>query len=145
MQRLFTAVFFITVFLVQSRATLALPPFGKALQAQYDFKSVSCLTCHYNRSKKTRRRPIGDHLAKQLEGKDIKKRMRQTAGLEADDPKKLALIDGLTKDFLAALKKVESMKSPSGVTYGELLQKGTLYGVKPKKTARENARNFRTM
>ena len=145
MQRLFCAVFCITVLLVQSRATLAHAPFKKALQAKYDLKSVSCYTCHsrkadiaaedldaFAENTKAFRNPFGRELSKLLDGKDTTKRLTDVKKLESDDPKKLKVIDEVTTEFLEALKKIESVKSPSGTTYGELLKQGTLDGVKPK-------------
>ena len=56
--------------------------------------------------------------------------------LESDDPKKMKVTKEVTEEFLEALIRVEALKSPSGVTYGELLKKATLDGVK-KNTAEE--------
>lgn len=145
MKRLFCAVFCITVILVQSRATLAHAPFKKALQTKYNLKSVSCFTCHsrkadvaakdleaFSKNSKSFRNSFGKQLSKLLEGKNTTKRLTDVKKLEFKDPKKRKATEEVTKDFLEALKKIEPVKSPSGATYGELLKKGKLDGVKPK-------------
>lgn len=145
MQRLICAVFCVTVLFVQSRATLANAPFKKALQKEYDFKSVSCYTCHtrkadiaaedldaFKENSKAFRNSFGEQLAKLLEGKGLTKRLKDVKKLKSDDPKKKQVTEEVTKEFLEALKAVTSVKSPAGATYGELLKQGTLDGVKPR-------------
>ena len=139
------ALLFAAVLLVQSRTTLAHGPLRKALKAKYDFKSVSCYTCHsreddivaedlaaFEMNKKAFLNPFGKQLGKLLDGKDITKRMAEVEELESDYPQKKMVIGEVTKEFLEALMKLESVKSPSGTTYGELLKQGTLDGVKPR-------------
>ena len=52
--------------------------------------------------------------------------------LKSDDPKKQKVKEEVTKEFLNALQNVEKIRSLAGPTYGELLKKGSLDGVKPK-------------
>jgi hypothetical protein len=149
MKRLFCVVFCVSVLLVQSRSTLAHSPFKKALQRKYGFKSVSCYACHSRKAdisaddldadgknKKAFRNAFGIQLSKALEGKNTTKRIAGVKELESDDPKKMKVTKEVTEEFLEALIRVEALKSPSGVTYGELLKKATLDGVK-KNTAEE--------
>lgn len=145
MRRLFGAVFCMTALLVHSPATLAHAPFKKGLQKKYDFKSVSCYTCHarkadiaakdlddFARNSRSFRNSFGSQLGKLLAGKNTTQRLMDVKKLDLDDPKKIKVINDVTSDFLEALKKVELVKSPSGPTYGELLKMGILAGVKSK-------------
>ena len=96
----------------------------------------------FNRNKKAFRNDFGQQFAKLLKGKNVTKRIlaakaaakaaRETPG-EADAEAELGKVKvAITKEFLEALIKVEKIKSPAGPTYGELLEKGPLDGVKQK-------------
>ena len=119
--------------------------FSKALKNEYKFGFVSCYTCHsrkaavpqdqqelYKKNARAFRNVVGKTFEKHLAGKGITKRLADVKELKADNPKKVKVVEDVTKEFLEALKKVKAEKSPTGVTYGELLEKGTLDGVKPR-------------
>lgn len=123
---------------------LAQSAFSKALKAKYNLKSASCYTCHmrsseideadkakYDENKKAFRNAFGKAFDPHLKGKDVTKRLAAVKELESDDPKKVKVTEEVTAEFLEALTKVEAEKSADGATYGELLKKGTLSGVKP--------------
>ena len=131
--------------LAQVPSAPAQSEFKKALQAKYDFKSVSCYACHMRKSEvgadqeaafeengKAFRNAFGKAFDKHLQGKEVTKRLAAVKELDSDDPKKLKVKEEVTQDFLEALTIVETEKSPSGPTYGELLKQAMLDGVKPK-------------
>ena len=120
-------------------------PFGKAVKAKYDLKSVSCSACHsksseiseedkpaYEENKKAFRNAFGKAFEPHLKGQDISKKLAEVKELETDDPKKVAATKAATAAFLKALEKVEAEKAEDGKTYGEHLKAATLSGVKPK-------------
>ncbi len=109
--------------------------FRKALQEKYNFKSVSCYTCHERvklgtENPKQYRNDFGKEFDKLLKGKNVTARLDEVKGLDSEDPKKTKVQDEVTKEFLEALQKVIEVKSSSGETYGELLKNATLDGVK---------------
>jgi cytochrome c553 len=106
--------------------------FKTALQKKYDYKLVSCNTCHVSGEEKTVRNDFGKLFAKELEGKKVTERLEAVKDLESDDAKRVKVKEETTEEFLAALKKIEDMKSANGKTYGELLKAGEIEGVKLK-------------
>jgi hypothetical protein len=130
---------------VQTPPIFAQTEFQKSLKKKYDFKTVSCYTCHSKKSEvdeeqheafaknsKAFRNVFGNELAKLLKGKEVTPRLADVKKLKSDDPEKQKVIEEVNKEFLDALKKVETLESPSGETYGELLKTATLPGVKPR-------------
>ncbi len=123
-----------------SNVASAHPQFMKALKAKYDFRSVSCYTCHMKGKDPKTDKPYGKDVRNDfgklfvplLEGKNIDKRAEEAAESKKNDDEATAekLDAGLTADFLEALDKVEAMKNADGKTYGELLKKGEIEGVK---------------
>lgn len=125
--------------------------FSKALKAKYEFRAVSCHTCHVPRAALPANAPpnsvqneFGKLFALALKRKDVNakvaestalKKMARQAATEAEEEqlklKAEAIDNAVTKDFLKALQKVEAMQDPaSGKTYGELLKAGQVEGVK---------------
>jgi hypothetical protein len=145
MKRSFGLICVVLLFIAQTPPSPAQSEFKKALQSKYDLKTVSCFACHirkadipedqqaaFKKNAKSFRNDFGKEFDRLLDGKNITKRLAAVKELEADDPQKKKVKEEVTKEFLVALKEVEQVKSPSGVTYGELLEKGKLDGVKPK-------------
>jgi hypothetical protein len=112
--------------------------FMKALKAKYDYKIVSCYTCHAKGKDPATGEPFGKEVRNDfgklfepaLAGKDIKGRIAEAK--EADDAKKAEINEAITADFLAALATVEAMQAADGKTYAEHLKAGTQEGVKLK-------------
>lgn len=113
-----------------SSTSLALSPFKKAFDEKYvktsgnadyqaAFKKTSCNTCHVKGKKKDFVNAYGWELAELIEG-SAKDRI-DAAKKEGSDAKK-AEEEKVLKELVAALKKVEAIKSPSGETYGELFK-----------------------
>jgi hypothetical protein len=112
--------------------------FKTALQKKYDFKTVSCLTCHA-KGKDAKGKPLGkEHrnlfgkqFEKLLKSKQVTKRLNDAKALK-DAKAKQKVTDAVTAEFLEALKKVEQLKSPTGPAWGELLREAKIEGVKKK-------------
>ncbi len=49
---------------------------------------------------------------------------------KAGNPTKDKVVEEVTKEFLEALRKVNAEKAPGGKTYGDLLEKGPLEGIR---------------
>jgi len=75
---------------------------------------AKCYVCHVKGEKKEVRNAYGDALAKFLDEDDFKKER-----IEAEP-------DKTAKEISDALEKAESMKSPGGGTFGELIEAGKL-------------------
>jgi hypothetical protein len=125
-----------------TNAALASPLFVKSLREKYDFKLVSCFTCHKKGDDPATGEPYGKEVRNEfghvfeeaLKGKDITARMNKSkAALEAGNEDEKATIDAaITKDFLEALTKVEAQKAADGKTYGDKFKAGEIEGVKLK-------------
>ena len=119
--------------------------FMKALKAKYEFKSVSCSTCHskkdeiaeedmekYKEDPKHFRNSFGQLFMPHIKGKKIDDRVEEAKELKKNDMDDKAdeLEAGVTADFLEALEKVEAMKNDAGKTYAELLKAGEIDGIR---------------
>ena len=131
--------------------------FMKAMKAKYEFRTVSCSTCHtkkadvpedqlakYEENSKAFRNDFGQLFLPPLKGKNVDERAEEAsaakkaaraaadeAEAEKLEAKAEELEAGLTKDFLEALEKVEAMKDKAtGKTYAELLKAGEVDGVR---------------
>ncbi len=120
---------------VSHRSALALAPFKKAFQKRYvdpsdseafkaAFKKASCNTCHVKGKKKDVRNPYGDELAKLIEG-DANARIKAAAKEGGSEGRK-AETEKILKELEAAFAKVETLKSPTGETFGDRLKNGLL-------------------
>ena len=145
MKRSVCVICCLSILAAQTPPSLAQTEFKKTLQKKYDFKTVSCYTCHsrkrevpeeqheaFAKNSKKFHNTFGKEFVKLLKGKEITKRLTDVKKLASDDPEKKKVVDEANKEFLEALKKVETLESPSGETYGELLKAATLSGVKPR-------------
>lgn len=119
--------------------------FQKELKEKYDFKTVSCYTCHVRKSdiaedqtakfeenSKAFRNAIGKQLEELLKEKNVTQRLKDVKGLPREDPKREAVEEQVKKEFHEALEKLEAMKCPEGGTYKEALQKAKIDGIKLK-------------
>jgi cytochrome c553 len=111
-------------------AAFAISPFKKAFDEQYvkasgdeefqaAFRKGGCYVCHAKDKKKDVVNHYGNELAKLIPGvlQD-----RLNAAREGGKDVKAAEEEKALKELADAMKKVETMKSPSGVTYGELFE-----------------------
>ena len=113
-------------------AALASSPFKKAFDEKYvkesgdeefqaAFRMANCYVCHVkDKDKKLVVNHYGNELAKLIPG-NVEERVskaREDGGRDAQTAEK----DKVLKELAEAMKKVEEMKSPSGVTYGELFK-----------------------
>ncbi len=129
--------------------------FMKALKSKYEFKTVSCSTCHskkdeiaeadmakFEEEPKHFRNDFGQLFMPHIKGKNVDDRAEKAAELkkaardaetEAEEEKLKAeaeeIEEALAKDFLEALEKVEAQKS-GDKTYAELLKAGEVDGVR---------------
>jgi cytochrome c551/c552 len=113
----------------------ALPPFKTAFEKKYvadstsdDFKAAfkkeGCNVCHVKGKEKTVRNDYGKALAKFTGGSVAKQLKAAKAG--GGDAGQKAELDKVLKTLDDAFDKVEAEKSPSGMTYGDLIKAGKL-------------------
>jgi len=113
-----------------SHAALANSPFKKVFDEQYvkdrgdeefqaAFRKDNCYACHVKEKKKDVVNHYGNELAKLIPG-NVKQRLDE-ARKDGKDAQ-AAEEEKVLKELVEAMKKVEPMKSPSGVTYGELFK-----------------------
>ena len=107
--------------------------FKNALQEKYEFKSVSCNACHVKGEPKTERNDFGKAFQDGIDALSYDG-MGMTAAYEAakdkGDAEKAAFEEVMKEAFLEVLKEVETKESPSGDTWGDLLQAGSIDGIK---------------
>jgi hypothetical protein len=125
-----------------ANSACASPLFVKALREKYDYKLVSCYTCHAKGDDPKTGEPYGKEVRNDfghifeaaLKGKEVTARMlKAKEALEAgDDATKEKIDTEITKDFLEALGKVEAQKAADGKTYGDKFKAGEIEGVKLK-------------
>lgn len=112
--------------------------FKNALQEKYDFKIVSCYTCHAKGIDPATGKPFGKEVrndfGKLFEPALAAKKMNAQlkAIKQAPVAAKPALQATAKKDFLEALIEVEAMKADDGKNYGEKVEAGDIEGVKLK-------------
>ena len=110
--------------------TFATSPFKKAFDEKYvknsgdaefqaSFRKGGCYNCHVKGEKMDVLNAYGLQLAGLIEG-NAKDRI--DAAKEESSDAKTAEEEKLLKEFAAALKKAETIKAPSGETYGELFK-----------------------
>lgn len=129
MLRVHVSIIALCVVVLVGGTAIAQTLFKKALQDKYEFKSVSCNTCHVQGEKKDKRNEFGQLFADELKEKNVTQRINDAKDSE-DDAVKDKVYDEVTKEFLAALKKIEAKKIDNGKTYAELLKTGEVEGVK---------------
>ena len=111
---------------------LANSPFKKAFDEQYvknsgneefqaAFRKDGCFICHVKEREKEKEfvNHYGNELAKLIPG-NVEERLDNARkdGRDAQTAEK----EKVLKELVEAMKKVEAVKSPSGVTYGELFK-----------------------
>jgi len=132
--------------LLFTSTTFAISPFKKAFDEKYvkgsgdkdfqaAFKKASCYNCHVKGKKKDVLNAYGWELSKLIEGnaKDRIDAAKESGGLDG----KKAEEEKLTKEFDAAVKKAEALKSPAGKTFGELFKDHELPTAEGAKSIRE--------
>jgi len=112
------------------QATFATSPFKKAFDEQYvkdsgneefqaAFRKDNCFVCHVKEKEKHFVNHYGNELAKLIPG-NVKERL--DAARKGGKDAKAAEEEKVLKELAEAMKKVETLKSPSGATYGELFE-----------------------
>ena len=114
---------------------LAQTEFRKALQAKYNFRTVSCFTCHARvqpgtENPKQFRNDFGKLFDSHLKDKNVTERLNEVKSLSSTDEKKKQVQEAVTKDFMDALEKIEGQDHPDGGTWGEALKAGKIEGTK---------------
>jgi hypothetical protein len=120
----------LTGLLVIPQAAVAISPFKKVFDGQYvkdsgneefqaAFRKDNCFVCHVKEKKKEFVNHYGNEIAKLIPG-NVQDRLDE-ARKDGRDAK-TAEEENVLKELAEALKKVEAVKSPSGVTYGELFR-----------------------
>jgi len=108
----------------------ATSPFKKAFDEQYvkdsgneefqtAFRMDGCYVCHVKEKKKDVVNHYGNELGKLIPG-NVQERLDEARKGRRDA--KAAEEEKVLKELVEAMKKVEEIKSPSGVTYGELFK-----------------------
>jgi cytochrome c553 len=128
--RLLIAVCAVPALFSMPQLSFATSPFKKVFDEQYVkesgneefqavFRTTGCYVCHVKEKKKEVVNNYGNELAKLIPG-NLQERLDEArkGGKDA----KAAEEEKALKELAEAMKKVETMKSPSGVTYGELFK-----------------------
>ena len=114
---------------------LAQTEFRKAIQAKYNFRTVSCFTCHARveagtENPKQFRNDFGKLFDAHLKDKNVTQRLNDVKSLSSSDPKKKEVQEEVTKDFMDALEKIEKQSHPEGGNWGDALKAGKVEGTK---------------
>jgi hypothetical protein len=121
-------VLFCMTIILFTPATKAERPFGNAMKKHYRLRSVSCYTCHVKGEEKEVINPFGKTIGKLIEGKKFSETLAAAKG--ADLKERLKVNEGVEKEFIVVLKKLDKLKSPSGKTYAEAITAGEIEGIK---------------
>jgi hypothetical protein len=126
-----SAVFSLTV-----SPLLAQTELGTALKRHYRLRAVACTACHLkseNDEHKSRDAltEFGKVAASLVEGKRVTERLDEVE--EADSDVKKQVQESIETEFVAALKKLDEMKTPAGKTWADAIQAGEVEGIKPRK------------
>jgi hypothetical protein len=103
-------------------------PFGSAMKKHYRLRSVSCYTCHVKGEEKEVVNPFGKTVGKLIDDKKFGEKIAIVK--EASLKERLKVNEEVEKEFIAALKKLDKLKSPSGKTYAEAITAGEIEGIK---------------
>ena len=110
--------------------------FKNALQKKYDFKSVSCNTCHEKGKPKTERTEFGQSFqdgigALEFDGMSLTEKFEalKENGTEAEKDDFTIV---MTESFLEVLKEVVEKENEAGEKWGALLEAGSIDGIKLK-------------
>jgi hypothetical protein len=121
-------VLFCMTIILFTPATKAERPFSNAMKKHYRVRSVSCYTCHVKGEEKEVVNPFGKTVGKLIEDKKFSERIALFK--EADLKERLKVNEEIEKEFIAVLKKLDKLKSPSGKTYAEAITAGEIEGIK---------------
>lgn len=142
LKRLIRRVFVLsTVFSLTVSPVLAQSELGTALKRHYRLRAVACNACHLkgendadddDASHKSRDAltEFGKVAAKLVEGKRVTERLDEVAEAERDDKKKVQ--EAIEAEFVAALKKLDELKTPDGKTWSDAVRAGEVEGIKPR-------------
>lgn len=127
----FSAAFSVTVSPLFAQTEL-----GTSLKRHYRLRAVACNACHLkgdDEEHKSREAltEFGKVAAKLVEGKRVTERLDEVEA--ADDDEKRKVQEAIEAEFVAALKKLDEMKTPDGKTWSEAIQAGEVEGIKPRK------------
>jgi len=135
------AVTSIAMLVLFSSTSLALSPFKKSFDEKYvknsgdaefqtAFRKQGCYVCHVKGQKKEFVNAYGHELAKLIEGNAKERldaaRKNGKAAQKAEEEK-------ILEELKAVFTKVETVKSPDGVTYGEMFKSHKLPALEGKK------------
>jgi hypothetical protein len=130
-----------TVFSLTVSPLLAQTELGTALKRNYRLRSVACTACHLESengaeddeaSHKSREAltGFGQVVAKLVEGKRVTERLDEVQDAERDAKKKVQ--DEIEAEFVAALKKLDEWKAPSGKAWAQAIRDGEVEGIKTR-------------
>lgn len=102
------------------------------MKKHYDLRLVSCSVCHEKGDDKTKLAPFGAVVGSLLEGEDITKRLEAVKSLDDDDERKVKVYAEVEREFAAAMKKLDTMKTASGKCYPDAFKAGEIDGAKPR-------------
>jgi len=102
---------------------------GTFFKKKYTLRSVTCNACHVKEEEKDVLNPFGKKVAKVLKGKNIAERIEAAKKLEYEEDREEAE-DQIAKVVFEALKKLDTMKTPNGKTYAEVISAGEIEGTK---------------
>lgn len=103
---------------------------GTAMKSHYRLRSVSCYSCHVKGEDKSVLNDFGKTVLELIADKKVSERL--AAVKDAEKEEKDRVKDAIEKEFLEALKKFETMKTPGGKTYAEAIKAGEIEGIKPR-------------
>ncbi len=106
--------------------------FRTVVQTRYDFKTVSCYTCHVPREEKSVRNDVGQTFAKLLEGQDLTAKLAAVEELDSEDPVRVKAAEEASAIFLKALEELEKTEHPDGGTWADAFKAGKIEGTKLK-------------
>lgn len=106
--------------------------FKNALTEKYGFEMVTCNACHEKGKPKTERNDFGKAFQEGIDALnyDGMSMTEKYESVKEDEAAKAAFEQVMKEAFLEILKNVEMAESPSGDTWGKLLEDGAIDGIK---------------
>ncbi|MBC8869184.1 MAG: hypothetical protein H8E44_07190 [Planctomycetes bacterium] len=101
---------------------------GKAFKKKYKLRTVTCYACHVKGEDKDVLNPFGKKIDKLIEGMHVTERLEAAKELEIEEQDLIE--EEIGKEFLGVLKKLDTMKTPCGKTYAEIIAAGKIEGTK---------------
>lgn len=126
----FSAAFSLTV-----SPLLAQTELGTALKRHYRLRAVACNACHLKGDDEEHKSrdaltEFGNVAAKLVEGKRVTERLDEVE--EGDSDVKKQVQEAIEAEFVAALKKLDELKTPGGKTWSDAIRAGEVEGIKPR-------------